>query len=298
MKGSKMKHQDLIGKKFGRLTVLEIQKKQLYKQNGTKNGSMYYCVCKCDCGNIKTVELSHITQSGRKIISCGCAAKEYAESLKSKGFIGKKYNRLTIIKEVENKKGKRYVLCKCDCGKEKEINLSNVIRGISKSCGCASVEAVKKHFITHGMTHSKIYFVWCGIKRRCYNKNCRNYKDYGGRGIEMYNEWLGDNGFINFYNWALKNGYDKTKNGKECSIDRIDVNGNYCPENCRFITIQEQSRNRRDTIYVFCDGKKETLKGACEKKCIKYTKAYYEIVKMGRCYCDLTIYKKNASLKV
>lgn len=152
-----------------------------------------------------------------------------------------KYNRLTPISEpyhrLPNKQSKnkaRYVVCKCDCGTEKEVHDQSLKNGRIKSCGCLTKERTS----THGLTNSPIYKVWEAIKSRCYNKNRAAYKDYGGRGITMSAEWKSN--FKIFYDWAINNGWQQ---GLE--IDRINNDGNYEPGNCRFVTTKDNSRNRR-----------------------------------------------------
>lgn len=101
---------------------------------------------------------------------------------------------------------------------------------------------------THGMTNSRLYSVWCGIKCRCYNSAYKHFDRYGGRGIAVCPEWR--NSFEAFEKWALDAGYDESLTGKEQSLDRIDVNGNYEPSNCRWVNFKQQARNREDTVYV------------------------------------------------
>lgn len=153
----------------------------------------------------------------------------------------KKYGKLNPIKECDPKKiGKqkrktRYFLCKCDCGKFKEVSFSHLNSGKTKSCGCSKTN---KHFIKHGLTNHKLYGVWSSMKQRCYDENKDRYKDWGGRGIKVCSIWKID--FLSFYNWAVNNGY---YDGLQ--IDRIDNNGNYSPKNCHFVTAKENAKNRR-----------------------------------------------------
>lgn len=154
-------------------------------------------------------------------------------------LIGKKYGELQIIEQIKNdKNGHSKVKCKCSCGKTINVLLDNLKTGHSKSCGCKKGYMISKKKKTHGKCNTKLYKVWHNIKNRCYNKNNKRYKDYGGRGITICDEWLND--FMSFYNWAMNNGY---KEG--LSIDRINNDGNYEPNNCRWVTNKVQNNNKR-----------------------------------------------------
>lgn len=111
--------------------------------------------------------------------------------------------------------------------------------------------------IKHGLRHTREYLVWMGIKQRCYNKHNSAYQYYGGRGIKVCDEWLYS--VENFYNWLHKNGYDKNSDFGRCTVDRIDTNGDYCPENCRIITLHEQCYNRRSNNLITYNGETKTL---------------------------------------
>lgn len=170
---------------------------------------------------------------------------------------GRKFGRLTVLERVENDKGGNVcLLCRCDCGTVKKIRRSHVVGGKIVSCGCYIRELASTLHRTHHMTGSRLYGVWSNMKTRCYNKSNRAYKDYGGRGIKICDEWLD---FENFYNWAIANGYDENAEHGECTIERADVNGDYDPSNCRFITIEEQAANKRSNVILNFNGKSQTL---------------------------------------
>lgn len=116
--------------------------------------------------------------------------------------------------------------------------------------------------VRHGLSRTRLYRKYVGMKTRCYCNNEQYYKDYGGRGIKVCDEWLGKYGFTNFAKWAFENGYSEEKgdNGKTIlTLDRIDVNGDYTPSNCRWVTNQEQQNNKRDNVFLEFNGKKQTM---------------------------------------
>lgn len=164
---------------------------------------------------------------------------------------GLQFGRLTVIKRAENAKN-RHVrwLCKCECGGTTISHSCDLKSGRAKSCGCLNRENLDNK--THGMTGTRIYRIWQAMKYRCCNKNHTQYKDYGGRGIKVCDEWL--NSFEAFYEWAVANGYSDN-----LTIDRIYINGNYEPSNCKWATRKEQANNTRRNHLITYKGKTQTI---------------------------------------
>lgn len=192
-------------------------------------------------------------------------------------LVGQKFERLTVIAEAETHIkpcGDKVpmLLCKCECGNKKKISFYNLKSGNTKSCGCYSREIIKKRKMTHGMFNTRIYRIYAGMKSRCYNPNRKKYPIYGGRGIKICDEWLGEDGFMNFYNWSISNGYDDT-----LSIDRIDVNGNYEPSNCRWATTKKQGNNTTTNRYITFNGKTKTLAEWSDETGISYSALKHRI---------------------
>lgn len=230
---------------FGKLTVTgnikyhiqpSGQKKKLYE-------------CKCNCGNITNVREENL-KTGHTT-SCGHCNDIH---------IGDKFGRLTVIDKTDDYikptgEHRHCWVCKCNCGNIITIRGDDLISHHTISCGCLRKEKSTIRLTTHGLSKTKLYKIYTDIKYRCYNSNSTGYEDYGGRGIKVCNEWLNkDNGFINFYNWAINNGYRD-----DLTIDRINVNGNYEPSNCRWIPKEYQAENKRNSRYVYFNGEKFTI---------------------------------------
>lgn len=162
--------------------------------------------------------------------------------------IGNTYGRLTVIEFDHKRKGHSYYKCLCECGCVTVAEAGNIRKGRTSSCGCVRRElGVAKH-LTHGYSDKeRLYNIWIGIKQRCNNPNYKLYKWYGGKGVKLCEEW---NDYPMFREWALANGYrdpepGETK-GDAMSIDRIDPDMDYCPENCRWISLRENVSHMRN----------------------------------------------------
>ena len=192
-----------------------------------------------------------------------------------KDFVGNKYGRLTVISKTDKKLGHNWIyLCQCECGNFKEVSTGNLTTGKVKSCGCLSYENRKKSRPKHGFARHRLYSLYYGIKYRCNNKNCPEYFRYGGRGIKICDEWLGKKGFENFKDWALSNGY-----ADNLSIDRIDNNGNYCPENCRWVDRFTQQNNTRKNKFYEYNGELLTLSQLSRKYSINVNTLFHRLKK-------------------
>lgn len=198
--------------------------------------------------------------------------------------LGNKYGRLTVI-ENKGKDVHRNTLwlCHCECGNDIVVRGSDLRSGKTKSCGCLQKEIACKtisnynssnnyippsvYNVKHNMSHERLYNIWIGIKTRCFNSNHDNYKYYGERGITMCDIWAHD--FTAFMEWACANGYNDL-----LTIDRIDPDENYCPDNCRWVLPKNQLFNKRNTIYMQYNGEKKPLKILCVENNIPYKWAY------------------------
>ncbi|TCT14563.1 hypothetical protein EDC18_10544 [Natranaerovirga pectinivora] len=230
---------DITGKLYGKLTVI--------RKTDKKTDGRYLWQCKCDCDKIVYVS-ARALKSGNTS-SCGC--KKYDDARKV-DYTGKRFEKLTVIKRDENI---AKWICKCDCGKEIIVYGNRLKNGKVKSCGCLPSEIIirrnKYELSTHRMTGSRLYNIWDSMKARCLNSNSKDYHNYGQRGITIYEKWLK---FESFMEWATKNGYQE-----KLTLDRIDVNGNYEPSNCRWVSTKVQGNNTRVNRRVTMRGRTQTL---------------------------------------
>lgn len=172
---------------------------------------------------------------------------------KAPDITGKTINNWYVIKEAGRTKFNSITyLCRCLlCGNEKIVDGHTIRKGTSKSCGC--LKSIKKE---GARSRERLYKIWIGIKIRCYNKNSKTYRYYGGRGITMCDEW---NDYEKFKTWAYENGYDDSLSPYMCTIDRLDPNGNYSPDNCAWHNTKEQANNKRNNVYITFNNQTHTI---------------------------------------
>jgi len=181
---------------------------------------------------------------------------------------GNRYGRLTVIEYVYTKNRKPHWRCRCDCGNETIVSGSNLRYGVTKSCGCLEEENRKRHVEEsrkHGESYTRLHKAWTHMKYRCHNPKAKGYEIYGGRGITVCEEWDGEHGYENFSQWAKNNGYEDG-----LTLDRIDVNGNYEPNNCRWSTAETQANNRRTNVILTANGVSKTRAEWCRERGINY----------------------------
>lgn len=209
-----------------------------------------------------------------------------------KDLAEKRFGRLVAIKPIgKNEHGNYLWLCRCDCGNEHIVASGKLIQGKSKSCGCYRKEIRKMSLEKHGLTTGgkpRTFIIWNGMKARCYNPNAISYKSYGARGIKVCDEWLGEHGFKNFHNWAIKNGYKD-----ELEIDRIENEGNYEPSNCQWISKQENREKQRKTRYFEINGERLNISQWCKKLGISKSIAYKKIKESEKTFVDFIAEKSR-----
>lgn len=287
--------QHLEGKRFGKWTVLEYVDKQKY-------------LCRCDCGTERVIYSPSLTAG--KTRSCGCASKidltgqkldkltilkklpnsrylcrcecgkefvrsytflrtPYQKSCRDcrtpliEDLTGQKFGRLTAVRYIGKSKGKQTMWeCLCDCGNTVNVQQQNLKNGHTKSCGCYNIDCIMERQRTHGETRTRIYRIWHDMNYRCSSPKHRSYPLYGGKGVKVCDAWRD---YETFRDWAFQNGYEDG-----LSIDRIDSEKDYCPENCRWATDTEQANNTNRNRYYTIDGVTDTLANLCRKYNMPY----------------------------
>lgn len=252
---------DLTGHKYGRWTVIE--------NAGYQNKEIIW-KCICECGNVGYIAGNSLRSGNSK--SCGCLAREInskrlKETYKPKPIIdlsGQRFGKLVAIDIAVHEKGKHIKWnCICDCGNKIIATGAYLKNGKKTHCGC------EKPF-SYRLAYPRIYSIWQNMKDRCGNPKNEKYKDYGGRGITVCQEWI--DSFEAFCKWALENGY-----ADNLTLDRIDVNGNYEPSNCRWITMFDQMGNMRKNVYITYNGETKHLSEWCRIFNVKYSTIEYRL---------------------
>lgn len=252
---------DLKGQKFGYLTVLECTERRAVRPCGKVAG--YIWKCQCECGNIIEVEGARLTNGNK--LSCGC--KHYdivSNKLRKEDITGQRFGRLTVIKwlpreERDPQHPHDPYLCKCDCGNYIQAKINQLTTGNKKSCGCYHDEYSHSRKITHqthNSSYTRLYKVWASMKDRCENPNNTKSDRYFHRGITVCDEW---HDFDMFKKWALNNGYDENAPFMQCTIERVDNNKGYSPDNCIWADAKVQIRNQERRKYYEYNGEKHIL---------------------------------------
>lgn len=197
---------------------------------------------------------------------------------------GRRFGRLTAMEYAGRKNGRTLWRCLCDCGNETITGYSNLLNGITKSCGCLGMETrirtghnnrtSASMSLCDNLRSHPLYGLWLSMLTRCYNKKHRCYKHYGGRGIKVCERWLPKNmGFENFLNDIGE------RPSTEYTLDRVDVNGNYCPENCRWANHAQQANNKTNSVIVYYHNIRTPLKEICDRLGMNYSTVAHQIQK-------------------
>lgn len=191
---------------------------------------------------------------------------------KSIDMTGKRFGSLLVIERTENDhSGYARWKCLCDCGNYTVVRGANLRAGAVRSCGCLKTKGWHR---SHSMSKTRIYKTWCAMKSRCNNPKDRSYKDYGGRGIHVCDEWEHD--FESFFEWSQISGYSEN-----LTIERKDTNGDYSPANCAWVTKAEQANNRRMNFQITYHGKTQNLIQWCTELGLNYKRVHNRMRKLG-----------------
>ena len=196
----------------------------------------------------------NVAAPNRNACDCAVAANNISPrpiTIK-RNLTGNKYGRLFVISFACRRRGRTMFVCACSCGSIVEVQSGHLVSGDTKSCGCLKLELVRSRPITHKLSRTRLYYIWSHMKGRCLRKKDVGWKDYGGRGISICAEWI--DSFESFRDWAFSRGYSST-----LTIDRIDNNGNYTPDNCRWVTPTINARNKRNNRIIEYQGRRQPI---------------------------------------
>lgn len=252
---------DIKGERYGALVA--ISPTEIKKNNAT-------CwLFQCDCGRQKILPMNQVRYGSIK--SCGCKINANPRKPRSQRVeVGQTYGSLKVIKLMGKSEDKHFMSkVRCICGHEFVIRDTFLICGTRTQCPVCS----NNDRITHGLSDTPIYCVWHGMKDRCYNPKNKSFHNYGGRGISVCDEWMSSDAFIE---WAIENGWEEG-----LQLDRINTDGNYEPNNCRFVTQLENARNRRNTLFIHYEGKLLTIGEVAEITGLRHELIYQRIHKFG-----------------
>lgn len=242
---------DLTGMQFGKWTVIE--------RTRMPTGVAAW-LCRCECGNENRIVSHALTHGGTK--SCGCLRLAIHRGA---GLAGKTFGRLTTVSHRVRSDGSSAWLCRCECGSEIVVRASSLKIGHTKSCGCYQREVCTARIagttLSHGLSNTKSYEVYTNMVRRTTDPNDISWKNYGGRGIKTCDRWLGHPEVF---------AADMGEPEPGMTLERVDTNGPYSPENCVWATIKEQVRNRRNTLKIPYNGELRPLASVCEELGLYY----------------------------
>lgn len=208
-------------------------------------------------------------------------------------IIGKHFGRLIVLDfDHMGKHGESYWLCECTCPKHNKliVSRSSLIKRHTVSCGCYKSDLQRKLKTTHGEHNSRLHNIWGNMKQRCSNKNNTNYQLYGERGIDICDEWYDD--FEAFRNWSVSNGYSDN-----LTLDRIDNDGYYCPDNCRWVDHYTQMNNTRKTRHIIYNGETHSISEWARILNVSYNLLYYRLIKNDMSLFEEYFKKGNCNSK-